>query len=249
MQLYGIIGDNLEKSLSPKIFRSVFKTLKLDARYLPFEVEKPYLKNLVLCMKLIDLQGLNVTQPYKKEVVRFLDRLEPFAAKTGAVNCIVRKKNRFIGYNTDGPGFLNALREKTELCLKGKQVTILGAGGASFGIAAICKKAGAKVTLMNRSGRYPRLNPTAFRKQLPKTDLLVNTLPVDIAVPLGLLPKSALVADIRYNPHRTKLLQAAQKKNFKTIDGLWMFVHQAALNLNLWTGKQVSPDTLRKQLR
>lgn len=248
MQLYGIIGEHLEKSFSPKLFQFVFKKLGKNDRYLPFEVEKKHLKNLVVCMKMVDINGLNVTQPYKKVVLKYLDRLDPFAKAAGAVNCIVRKKNKFVGFNTDGPGFVKALRVETRMRLKGKRVTLIGAGGAAFGIAAACKKAGAKVTMLNRSGNYPRLHRSELKKTFPKTDLLVQTTPADIQLPLQWLPATAVVADVRYNPHNTSLLKGAKKRKLKTLDGCWMFVYQAAENLKLWTGKQIDPHYLRTQL-
>lgn len=245
MRLYGIIGHRLDKSLSPKLFNSLFKKLGKEARYLPFEVDRKHLKNLVVCMKLIDVDGLNVTQPYKKKVGRFLDWLDPLARKAGAVNCIVRRKNRFLGYNTDGPGWVKAFREKCGSPLKGKRVTLIGDGGAAAGIGAACRKAGAQVTVLNRSGRHPRLRQNNFRKIFPNTDVLIHAVPADLDLPLELLPKTAVVSDIRYNPHATKLIRAAKKRKLKTLDGLWLFVYQGAENFRLWTGKRVSPDRLR----
>lgn len=253
MRLYGIIGNRLEKSLSPKLFNSLFKKSGEEARYLPFEVDRKHLKNLVVCMKLVDVDGLNVTQPYKKAVLPFLDRLDRSAKQAGAVNCIVRRKNRFIGYNTDGPGWVKAFREKCVVprrsaTLKGKRVTLIGAGGAAAGIGAACRGAGAQVTVLNRSGRHQKLRQNTFLKIFPKTDVLIHAVPVDLDLPLELLPKTAVVSDIRYNPHVTKLIRRAKKRKLKTLDGLWLFVYQGAENFGLWTGKRVSPDRLRALL-
>lgn len=258
MRLYGIIGERLEKSLSPKLFNSLFKKSGDEARYLPFEVDRKHLKNLVICMKLVDVDGLNVTRPYKKRVGRFLDRLDPLARKSGAVNCIVRRKNRFLGCNTDGPGWVKAFREKCAAplrggspggaTLKGKRVTLIGAGGAAAGIGTACREAGARVTVLNRSGRHQRLRQNNFRKIFPKTDVLIHAVPVDLDLPLELLPKTAVVSDLRYNPHATKLIRSAKKRKLKTLDGLWLFVYQGAENFRLWTGKRVSPDRLRALL-
>ena len=136
MKLFGIIGKPLNQTLSPKIFNAIFKKRNLPYRYLPFQVEKEHLKNLILCMKLIDVEGLNVTAPYKESVISFLDGLDATAKESGSVNAIVRSKNRFIGYNTDGVGFSEALFEKKGFAPKGKNIVIVGEGGAAKGIAA-----------------------------------------------------------------------------------------------------------------
>ena len=241
MKLFGIIGKPLDHSLSPKLFNAIFKNLKLPCRYLPFQVEKPHLKNLIVCMKLVDVFGLNVTTPYKRVVAPYLDKLDISAKRCGAVNTIVRRKNRFIGFNTDGEGFVNALWEKKKIRPKGKIVTIFGNGGAARGIAAALAKGGAKkVHVLNRR----RIRNA--KKYLRTTDILIKATSAQLTVPLSLLPKKAIVCDIVYHPRQTKLLHLANKKGFKTMDGLWMLIYQANLNLKLWTGKSIDINWLRK---
>lgn len=245
MKLYGIIGKPLDHSPSPRLYNAAFKKWGLPYRYLPFQVERPYLKNLVRCMKLVDVAGLNVTIPYKEVVCAVVDRLDASAKKCGAVNTIVRRKNRFIGYNTDGAGFLKFLREIKKFSPKGKKIAIVGAGGAARGIAAALASAGAKeIVLCNhhlarakKVARFLRKNfpktQWQVRRPFPKTDLLVQTTPVALKWPRHLMTKKTLVIDIRLN----------------FSDGLWMLAFQASLNLKLWTGRSIDPHWLRKIIR
>lgn len=252
MGLYGIIGKALDHSPSPKIYNEAFKKLGLGGRYLPFQVEKRYLKNLILCMKLVDVAGLNVTIPFKEAVVPFLDQLDPSARRCGSVNTIVRKKNRFIGYNTDGEGFVLSLKHIKNFSPQGKNISILGAGGAARGIAAALADAGAKeIVLFNRHlGRAKRvalslrknfpktkwqagsLSLKNFRRYFPETNLLVQTTPLSLPWPRHLIHPKTLVIDIRLN----------------TNEGLWMLAYQAHLNLKLWLSRSVDPKWLHQVL-
>lgn len=242
MKLFGIIGKPLDHSLSAKLFNAIFKKWRMDCRYLPFQVEKSGLKNLIVCMKLVDVEGLNITAPYKEAVLPFLDGLDPFAKKCGAVNVIVRRKNRFIGMNTDGPGFVQALKKIGKVDPKNKQIAIIGTGGAAKAIAAALKAAGAKqIVIFNRHAKKIK-----YQRVFPNIDVLIQATSAQPKLPLQLLPKRALVCDIVYKPPRTKIILQAKKLNLKTMDGLWMLVFQAALNFKLWTGKKVDPHGLRK---
>ncbi|MDO8494854.1 MAG: hypothetical protein Q7S68_05905 [Deltaproteobacteria bacterium] len=240
MKLFGIIGKNLEHSPSAKIYNAVFKKFGIEAHYLPFQVAQPHLKNLLRCMQLIDVAGLNITAPYKMAVLPFLEKLDVSAKTAGSVNTIAKKNNRWVGFNTDGEGFVTALKQQASLSPRGLRVTILGNGGAARGIAAALKAKGAKkIHLMGR-------NKKNLKKILPQTDLLIQATPVAPACPFALLPKEALVADIVYHPTVTPFLKKAQKAKRPTLDGLWMLIHQANANLKLWIGQTADPDWLRQ---
>lgn len=242
IKLLGIIGKPLDHSLSPKIFNQIFKKLKLPYRYLPFQVDKKHLKNLIVCMKLVDVEGLNITTPYKKAVIPFLDYLDPFAKKCGAINTIVRKKNLFIGFNTDGPGFVQSLKKVGKVNPKNKRVAIIGSGGAAKAIAAALAEAKAKkIVIFNRNSKK-----TKYRRIFPNVDILIQATSIQPKLPLHLLPKWALVCDIVYHPLWTLTLKKAKKLKLKTMDGLWMLCFQATMNLKHWMGKKVAPLLLRK---
>lgn len=267
MKLFGIIGKPLNHTQSPKIFNAIFKKRNLACRYLPFQVEKEHLKNLILCMKLIDVEGLNVTAPYKESVIPFLDGLDATAKESGSVNAIVRNKNRFIGFNTDGIGFSSALLEKKGFSSKGKNIVIVGAGGAAKGIAAnLAKKGATHIAILNRTPARAKKVVSFLKKQFPKTkwqalglaqkgrrdffakaDLLIHATSASLNLPLEYLPKTALVCDIVYKPLQTKLLKQAKHLKLSTLDGLWMLVYQAKWNLKLWTGADIDPAWLRRK--
>lgn len=257
MKLYGIIGKPLDHSLSPKFFNALFKKHRLDCRYLPFQVERPYLKNLILCMKLVDVYGLNVTAPYKEAVIPFLDRLDPAAKKCGAVNTIVRRGQVFIGTNTDGAGFLKALRVRGKISPKNKRVTLIGAGGVARGIAGALAQAGARQ--IHFLSRHPRkaskaarrlqkyfrktvwkvlpLSPSAAARALKETDILIQATPAFVKLPLKFLPKHTIVCDVIYRPRKTPLLKQAARRRLKTLEGRRMFFYQAQANWKLWRVK------------
>lgn len=229
MRLFGIIGKPLDHSPSPRLYNTFFKKQHLDCRYLPFQVEKKYLKNLLLCMKLCDVYGLNVTTPFKEAVIPFLDGLDKSSKVSGAVNTIVRKKNKFVGYNTDGAGFLKVVKAK-------KIIAIIGAGGAARGIAAALAGAGAEeIIFFNRHPARAKKAAVFFKKHFLKTkwltsplslsskiDLVIQTTPVFVSLPKKLLSKTVRTFDIVYTRNQR--------------DGLRMLKAQASLNLKLWMG-------------
>lgn len=228
MRLYGIIGKPLDRSPSPQFYNAYFKKKGLECRYLPFQVEAKHLKNLILCMKLCDVYGLNVTIPFKEKVIPFLDGLDRSAKMCGAVNTIVRKKNRFIGYNTDGPGFLESLKENKKFNPKNKTVAILGAGGSAKGIAGALASAGVKkIAFLNRHLGRAKKVAAFLRKNFPKTewqavthlptvDLIVQTTPVSLKTRRR--ARKTILYDIR----------------LQTREGRRMFTAQARFNLKLW---------------
>ena len=233
MRLFGIIGKPLDCSPSPKIYNAVFKKRSLPCRYLPFQVAPKHLKNLILCMKLVDVEGLNVTIPYKEAVIPFLDGLDKSAELCGAVNTIVRRKNKFTGYNTDGAGFLVALKKNKKFSPKNKCVMIIGAGGAARGIAAALAGAGAKeILFFNRHHGRAKKAAAFLRKNFPKTtwvaspsfakaDLVVQATPRPLKPARKFLSRKTILFDIR----------TAKP------EGLRMLKAQARLNLELWLGK------------
>lgn len=269
MKLFGIIGKPLAGSLSPKLFNVIFKQRNLPYRYLPFQVEKAHLKNLILCMKLTDVEGLNVTAPYKEAVVPHLDLLDASARRAGAVNVIYRRGKKFVGGNTDGEGFCKALGFKLKWKPADKTITLIGAGGAARGLACSLAKAGAqKIYILNRKPKrakrlasffkkqFPKtkwfarpLTKSALRRSFPETDLLIQTTPGLKPLPIVLLPAHAIVSDIVTHPKITPLLRQARKKHFKTLDGRRMLLFQAALNLKIWTGLSLKPQSLRRWVR
>jgi shikimate dehydrogenase len=255
--------------MSPAMHNAAFEALGLDYIYLPFHVRREELKGAINGIRALNIVGLNVTIPHKSEVIPLLDKLEPLAEGMGAVNTIVNEDGKLIGYNTDAPGFLRALRFNG-IEPEGKKVVILGAGGAAKGISFILAGAGASLVILNRT--LPRaeelasqiasyyggntkamtLNEDNLKRALDGADVLVNTSSVGMVpdvlqtpVPAGLLWPDVTVFDIVYNPRETRLLREAKAAGVRTIDGLDMLVWQGALAFEKWTGREAPFEIMK----
>lgn len=247
MKLFGIIGSSINESPSPDLYNTVFKKLGLSRRYIPISVGKREFPNLIRVMQVMDFAGLNVTIPYKEKIILFLDGLDKSAKLCGAVNTIVQRGNQFIGYNTDGAGFVAALRAQKKCSPRGKRILILGSGGAARGIAAALASHNAKeISFLGRNKAKTKRLVHFFRKKFPKTewkaglaeeiDLVIQTTPVSPHFPFDKLPSTTIVCDIRLHPLRTNFLKRARQAGLRTMDGRGMFLHQARLNIKLWAG-------------
>ncbi len=266
----GIIGDPIEHSMSPVMHNAAFEALGLDYAYLPFRVRQEELPGAVAGIRALNVVGLNVTIPHKVAVIPLLDKLDPLAEKMGAVNTITNEGGLLTGYNTDAPGFMQALRSKG-VDLEGKNILVLGAGGASKGISFILAEAGASLVILNRTliraeelasqiAQYYHRKPEArtlseenLAGGLDGADVLVNTTSVGMVpdvnqtpVPARLLNPNLVVCDIVYNPLETRLLREARAAGARTIDGLDMLVWQGALAFEKWTD-QKAPFEIMKQ--
>jgi shikimate dehydrogenase len=190
--------------------------------------------------------------------MEYLDEIEQTAARIGSVNTIVNKQGRLIGYNTDCPGALEALRNRTTI--EGKSVALIGAGGAARAIGFGLVAAGGRVTVLNRSrtngerlaGDLQAEFSTINDWQPGRYEILINTTPVGMhpdtdatPIPNNDLSEEMLVMDIVYNPVKTRLLAAAEARQCITINGVDMFVFQGALQLELWTGQKPPLDVMR----
>jgi len=230
--------------------------LGLDYVFLAFKVE--HLKDAVMGIRALTLEGVSVTIPHKVEVMDYLDDIEEVARKIGAVNTILNQEGRLLGYNTDCSGAINALQEKIEL--KDKKTMLLGAGGAARAIALGLKEKGADLTILNRTVKKAEVLASEINCQYGglefieslQPDVLINTTSLGMYPKMDDTPvkkeflKDMLVFDIVYNPLKTRLIKEAEQNGCATIMGLEMFVNQAALQFELWTGKKAPIDLMRK---
>jgi shikimate dehydrogenase len=242
----------------------------LDWRYLTLEVSPVGLADAVRGAKAMGFRGFNCTKPHKCTVVPLVDRTTDAAGLIGAVNCVFREGNDFIGENTDGKGFVESLRTLVDPL--GKRVTILGAGGAARAIAVELGLAKvAHLTVVNRSAERGQELATLVQEKLSvpaefiawhgdysipvETEVLIN------ATSIGLLDESAripvevktlreglIVADVVFNPIDTRLLRDARDHGATTLDGLGMLVNQARLNFKIWTGVDPDAELMRDSL-
>jgi len=262
----GIIGDPIEHTMSPAMQNAAFTHLKLDYVYIPFLVKKEVLNDAVMAMRALHIRGLNVTIPHKVAVMPLLDQVDELAAKIGAVNTIVNDNGILKGYNTDAQGFTRVLLEKG-IGPEGKNVLVLGAGGAARSIAFALAERGARLSIFNRHETSARELATALSGNcdavsvdfsqlqgvLRQADILVNTTSVGMSpdfdgtpVAGDILRPGLVVYDIVYNPVETRLLREASKAGAQTIGGLDMLVQQGAAAFALWTGCRAPVDIMKE---
>lgn len=249
---------------------AAFQKAGLDYVYVPFRVRTEDLNLAIHAMRALNIHGLSVTIPHKVAVMRFLDEIDPLAQKIGAINTISNEQGLLTGYNTDASGFLSALTAE-KIDPKGKNVCIVGAGGAARAIAFSLADRGARLTILNRhldsakelSARILKyfrqdvhaleLNRENLKTVLREIDLLVNTTSVGMSpdfdetpVPLALLNRKLIIVDIIYNPLKTRLLEGAEKRGARVISGVEMLVWQGAAAFELWTGVKAPVETMRE---
>lgn len=243
----GLLGRKLSHSYSPRIHSFLG-----DYSYELFEKEPEELENF---LRNGDFTGLNVTIPYKKDVIPYLDYLSPTAKKLGAVNTIVRRSDGVLmGHNTDCFGFRYMLR-KSGIEVKGKKVLVLGSGGASNTAVAVLEELGAKVIVISRTGgnNYDNLHLHS------DAAVIVNTTPVGMYPNTGVSPVEPEkfdglegVLDVIYNPSRTQLLMDGENLMLPTENGLWMLVAQAKQSSELFQSRALDDsliDTIHHRLR
>lgn len=255
--LYGLIGNPVAQSLGPLMHNRAFAAIGYNAVYLAFKVADP--DSAIKGIRALNFKGVSVTLPHKVAVMEYLDDVDETAARIGAVNTIVNRQGRLIGYNTDCPGAIKALR--TQTTLQSKSVAIIGAGGAARAIGFGLVSAGARVTILNRTTTAgERLAADLQAEFSPLNDwqpnryeILINTTPVGMypekdASPISkeALSENMVVMDIIYNPIKTCLLKAAEAKNCRTIDGVAMFVFQGAHQFELWTGQRAPVEVMHR---
>ena len=240
MMKCGLLGRHLSHSYSPRIH-----AILADYSYELFEKEP---EELVSFLRSGDWDGINVTVPYKKDVIPYLDELSPIAMKLGAVNTVIRRNGKLIGHNTDYFGFLTMVRT-SGLEISGKKALVLGSGGASNTAVAVLEELGAKVTVISRTGKNHYGNLHLHRDAA----LLVNTTPVGMfphngksPVNLEMLPNLEGVLDVIYNPARTQLLLDAEKRGLPAVNGLLMLVAQAKEASEWFTGQAIDDSIIAK---
>lgn len=242
----------------------------IDARYLNCEVTAAGLGDAVRGARAMGWIGFNCSLPHKVAVIDHLDELAASAAVIGAVNCVVRRDDRLIGENTDGQGFVAALRAVADPA--GRSVMLLGAGGAARAIAVETALAGAaRITILNRDAERGRELAALVDERTPAraefvvwdgtaripegVDIVVNATSVGLAdgqarldLDLDGLGEGAVVADVIPNPPRTRLIREAEARGATVLDGLGMLVQQGVIGVRLWTGVDPDPAVMRRAL-
>jgi len=266
----GLIGYPVSHSLSPKIQNAALKACDLEGEYSLFPIapdDMQALKDLLDRVRSGEITGLNVTIPHKQNAIQFMDELTPTARAIGAVNVIYLRGDTLIGDNTDAPGFLADLKKSltTEILRHGElNALVLGAGGSARAVVYALVNDGWRVTLAARRieqaqqlvSQFERTNAIELEFktfQLSNIQLIVNTTPLGMTpnVAQSPLPENVVLAphtkiyDLIYNPSETKLVKDARAQGLSATTGLGMLIEQAALGLELWTGKKLPSEIFR----
>ena len=261
-RLAAVVAKPIKHSISPFIHNTAFEKTAVNGVYLALEIEAEDLEETVANIRRYDMFGINLSMPYKQEVIQYLDELAPSARLIGAVNTVVNENGTLIGYNTDGKGFFKSL---PSFDIQGKKMTILGAGGAATAIIAQAALDQAeeifvftrqtsyantvsKMVAISRQtkSRIQVLNledSALLQEKINQSDLLVNGTSLGMdgeSLPLVesiQLPAKILVADVIYKPFETPFLKWARSQKVEAVNGLGMLLYQGAEAFELWTGK------------
>ena len=271
--LMGLFASPSAHSISPIIHNNAFEKLGLNYVYLSFEVNKDNLKDAAQSIKTLNMRGVNLSMPNKKEVIQYLDEISETAKLSQSVNTIVNDNGILKGYSTDGKGFFKSLEEE-KIFMKDKNITILGTGGASIAIISQAVFEGIKnIFVFKRDKNWNEqkkildniasktncnieLNSledkNILKRKIEESDLLINATSVGMKENFSLIEdksffrRDLIVSDIIYNPSKTKLLQIAEKEGCKIINGIGMLLYQGALSFELWTNKKMPVDYIKE---
>lgn len=273
-RLAAVVANPIKHSISPFIHNSAFEATNTNGVYLAWEVDATELAETVANIRRYQMYGINLSMPYKEQVIPYLDQLSAEACLIGAVNTVVNREGTLIGYNTDGKGFFKSL---PSFKISRKRLVLLGAGGAAKAILAQAILDGvSQISVFVRSSSIEKTRPylekiqnaTGFRVDLfaledvqdlqdsiTKADLLVNATSVGMdgfsqPIPTSIvLPEKLLVADVIYQPFETPFLKWAKEQGNQSINGLGMLLYQAAEAFELWTGKEMPTDQIWELLK
>ena len=268
-RLAAVVANPIKHSISPFIHNSAFEATNTNGVYLAWEVDATELAETVANIRRYQMYGINLSMPYKEQVIPYLDQLSEEACLIGAVNTVVNREGTLIGYNTDGKGFFKSL---PSFKISKKRLVLLGAGGAAKAILAQAILDGvSQISVFVRSSSMEKTRPylekiqnaTGFRVDLfaledvqdlqdsiTQADLLVNATSVGMdgssqPIPTSiLLPKQLLVADVIYQPFETPFLKWARSQGNHAVNGLGMLLYQAAEAFQLWTGKEMPTEQI-----
>lgn len=257
----GIIGYPIGHSMSPVFQQAALDECGVEARYVAYQVAPDEVGEFVGGLRQSGIMGINVTVPHKEAVMPFLDEIDDWATEAGAVNTIVNRGGRLTGHNTDGYGFLRALREGAGFEPRGRRTLILGAGGAAKGVVlALAREGVGELTIANRTveraeslaqlGQNRGVTAAAIslegvdlRNAAAGTELIVNCTSIGMThgpgenetpLPGEDIPAAALVYDLVYNPLETRLLREAAQAGATTLGGIEMLVYQGAASFEMW---------------
>ena len=272
--LVGAFGDPIEENPTRVMFEAAFSKLKLQWTYLNIKVRGGELPDAVRGLRAMNFSGINLTIPHKVEVLKYLDAVSEDAELMGAVNTVRRDGGKLIGENTDGKGYLTALKGDAGVDPAGSRVVMFGAGGAARAVGVELSLSGAKeIRVVNRTEKRGKELAALLDKKTPVkavyeswgsgfgipegTDIVINATSIGLFpdvearpdIDYGSIGKGMTVCDVIPNPPITPFLREAEKRGAKTIDGLGMLVYQAAIAFKMWTGQEAPVEEMKRAIR
>jgi len=249
MKKFLVIGNPIEHSLSPKLHNYWIKSNNIDAIYEKKKLDEDELGDTVLQIKQKKIEGVNVTVPFKKTIIPFLDELTVEAKSTQSVNTLYLKDNKVIGHNTDIIGFETSIK-KSNFNIVNKEVLILGAGGVAPSIIFALKKMDvSKIKISNRTKEKAENLKKLFKNieiiewgETPNFDVIINATSIGlkkddyINLDFSLISKNNLFYDVIYNPRETNFLKTGKSLGNTILNGKMMFIYQALSAFNIWHG-------------
>lgn len=275
-KLTALLGSPVSHSVSPIMHNKAFQLLGLDYVYLCFDIKENQLEDTLKGLSLLQIKGFNCTMPLKTKMFELADEVSKAASFIGAVNTVTNENGRFMGHNTDGIGYMMAVRD-AGFQIIGKKMTLLGAGGAS---TAICTQAAidgvSEIDVFNRKGPrfkqaenfvdklgkgtnckislYDMEDMEQLKRSISSSAILTNGTSVGMAPNLescivpdsSYLHKELIVSDIIYNPRETKLMKLGKKAGCQVMNGMYMLLYQGAEAFRLWTGMDMPTEEIKK---
>ncbi|SDI34923.1 shikimate dehydrogenase [Natribacillus halophilus] len=270
MENYAVIGHPIGHSKSPMIHNRHFDVVGREAIYTRYDVKPENLETAIAALQTLGVSGFNVTVPHKVNILPLLDAVDDEALVIGAVNTVVNRGGKWHGYNTDGQGYLNGLREMTGDALGDMSVLVIGAGGAARAVTTVLAKHGVKrLALSNRTPSRAfdlQANIARFReidvierseaiRGLSAFDLIINTTSLGMregdSLPMEIeeMKTDVYLSDLIYNPLETRWLQYGKPKARALQNGLPMFIEQAALAYEIWTDRRADRAFMSRMIR
>ncbi len=275
-KLLGVIGDPIEHSLSPVMHNFILERLGLNFCYHAFHVKQEDLPRALNSFQILNFRGINVTLPHKEKIIQYLDEIQEEAALLEAVNTVLFKKEKIIGYNTDVVGFMKSV-ENLGINLKEKKAILIGAGGSAKAVALGLQKLGCKeIIIYNRTLKNAQVM-AAFLKEKSGQNIfsaldlkdsqiyqdvrdgaiLVNATNVGMGKDKTKTPlpddlkmnSDMLVFDLIYNPLETALLKMAREQGVRTQNGLEMLIYQGIASLEIWLGRKIEISSFLNDLK
>lgn len=277
-KLTALLGSPVSHSISPIIHNKAFHMLGLNYVYLCFDIKENQLESALQGLSLLQIKGFNCTMPLKTKMFELADEVSTAASFIGAVNTVTNKNGKFIGHNTDGIGYMMAVKE-AGFQIIGKKMTLLGTGGASTAICAQAAIDGVReIDVFNRKGPrfkqaeqfvekltkgtncnislYDMEDLEQLKKSIASSAILTNGTSVGMAPDLDrcLIPDSSylhpelIISDIIYNPRETKLMKLGKEAGCKVMNGMYMLLYQGAEAFRLWTGIDMPAEEIKKYM-